>query len=335
MELRPSASVAASGIFEDVGVDLLYRYEGLPADNIFRIPFMYDIQPEEGGWVFTAASLPATLPPWASGPVEVSRTVHFLALFRPGTPEVASILQMAEQARASLTPRVTEPLEPAHLMVLARGRADYEQMTSSPAPVSSVAQAETTFEVTPDMIAVRSRHIVVDLQALSRQPSPLEVLSHELGHLSLSRLNRPFLPGWVGESAAMYLAEQRPEATWRFGAANGRFRSLSFEDLSGQMNLGTHDPSLEGANLAYAYAAAAAYWLVETYGSEPYWSFYADFSEVPARDVYALLPQGEADPPASALSELARTTTADALRDNFGVGFDALDQGVRGWILRR
>ncbi|MGQ0678718.1 MAG: hypothetical protein ACT4OM_03510 [Actinomycetota bacterium] len=326
-------------IYRGVGVDLTYRYDGLPEDNEFRVAFNYDLVSDQDGWRITAASIrPGSHPPvWATGPVEMRRSEHFLALYRPDLEDPARIMQEAEQARAQLDGKITFPLEGSYLLILAREDEQYRTMSSAPlAAVSPIAQVETSYEVTPETIKVLSRQMVVNSTRLHEDGSALETLRHELGHLALAQVTRPFTPAWVSESAAMYLAGTRPVTVWRRGLTRGGFDSINIDLLTRSASLGEHNPSQVGASLEYAYSAACAWYLVETYGAERYWRFYSSYAEVPPAELYELLPEHTAGQQTDeAIKMLAITRTTTALAEIFALNTSQLDQRVREWMARQ
>lgn len=337
--LDPAAQPEEGGrAFRNARVDLAYLYDGLPDDNRFRVSFRYDLE-RRGGWVVTAARLGpgADLPVWATGPVENARSNHFLALFRPGTARLAEALDLAEQARSALAGKLTFETDAVHLILLGADRQQYEQMAAGQAPISAIAQSETAFEIRPTEITVLGRQVVVNLDQLFAEPRPVETFQHELAHLALAPVTRPFTPGWVAEAAAMFLAGTRPVNAWRVGFEQGRFATLSFTDLGSITRLGEHDPTGETTSFQYAYAAAAAWYLVETFGAERFWELYRAFAEVPAEEVYREVtgdgrPTAEPSPAASDLGELASRTAGAALQRIYGLAEAELDLKVREWI---
>lgn len=315
-------------------VGFTYRYPGLPRDNIFTVPLSYDLVRVGKRWTVTASSVleEGRLPAWVQ-PVSKSESQHFFALSRPDAPRVAESLRLAEQARGKLQAKITFELEPKYVILFARNRAEYEEMTARASPVSAIAQAETSYEVTTSSIKVESRQIVVNLEKLFADGSALETFQHELGHLALAAETRPFTPSWVGESAAMYLADTRPAALWRAGSRAGRFSSISFRDLTRSTTLGAHDPTGVAATYEYAYSAAAAYYLIETFGADTYWEFYRSYSRVPAGKLYESLPEGTiASENEEAVVNLAVKTTGESLKTYFDLDEPELDQRVRAWI---
>lgn len=335
LELQ-SGSMPNDGSFMGARVDFTFSYEGLAEDNVFRFQLICDIELVDDGWEIVSSRLASTrgLPPWATGPVMVSRSDHFLAFFRPSlsNPEVA--LDRAERARLRLAQMLPVEFEPAHLLVLAADRAEYEQMSGREVPVSSIAQAETTYAVTNEAVTAEGRQIVVNLEELLTEVTALEVFRHELAHLALATKTPPITPAWVSEAAAMYLAEQRPAHLWRQGVRTGRFADIRFADLNRYAHLGQHDSTGQAASFEYAYAAAAAYYLIATFGAEGFWSFYYSYSEVPPREVLSNIPDPPEPGPATeaALAEIGASVTNASLIRVYGFDESALDENVRTWI---
>ncbi|CAN5855157.1 hypothetical protein BH23ACT12_BH23ACT12_04600 [soil metagenome] len=319
-----------------VRVDLVYRYEGLPDDNAFRINLTYDFAEVDDQWTIVTAGLKpgSALPVWASGPIQTRQSDHFLALYRPELPDPDRILREAEEARAQLDGKITFQLEDRYVILVARDDEEYRTMSSATlGPVSAIAQVETSYEVTPNSIRVLSRQMVLNSQKLYEDGAALETLRHELGHLAVAQYTRPFTPAWVSESAAMYLAGTRPVSIWRNGLNRNRFDGINIERLTRASNLGEHDTSREGASLEYAYSAAAAWYLVETFGAEKYWEFYRSYADVPARDLYERLPETAGTPGGEqAIEGLAVTTTGGSLHQLFALDQVTLDQAIRSWM---
>lgn len=323
---------------KDVRVDFLYTYQGLPADNLFRIPLLYDLTKVGKHWVVTQSRLDpaASLPMWATGPVKTARSAHFLAEFRDGVGDVQRTLDIAESARSRLAAKLTLPTDPSQLILLARNREEYITLSARETPVSAIAQAETSYEVTPDKISVQSRQIVVNLKSLYGGGSAVETLQHELGHLALATDTRPFTPAWVSESAAMFLAGTRPVALWKDGIRRRKFDRITFAGLNRASSLGQHDPTGEAASYEYAYAAGASWYLTETFGNDKYFEFYRSFATVPPNELFKRLPPGRiASQDDTAVLDLADATTADSLQKIFGFSESELDARVRGWISKQ
>lgn len=260
MKLEEEAHAGSRNRFESAKVEISFGYEGLAADNIFRLNVVYDLARTGTSWTASSSRIETSPDPpvWMTGPVEVKRSEHFLAFFRPGLASSQTALDRAEEARRRLQAKLPLTLDRAHLILLAHNRAEYEQLSAEDVPLSAVAQAETNFAISETSIAAEGRLIVVNLERLLTQSDAIEIFQHELAHLGLAAETRPFTPAWVGESAAMYLAGSRPILTWREGSRRGSFDHLSFSELTRAPALGQHDPTGASPSLEYAYAAAAA-----------------------------------------------------------------------------
>lgn len=335
LRLSQATPIRTTDNLNDVKVEFVYRYEGLPSDNTFRITWIYDLKKQGASWkvIHSRPEVGTHFPPWATGPIQVERSEHFLALFRPGLAKANQTIKVAEDARAQLASKLTFPLEDNQLLLMAGNRAEYEQFSARTSPVSAIAQAETAFEVTPSSIKIRSRQIVLNLDKLFEDGSAKETFVHELGHLALARQTRPFTPAWVSESAAMFLAETRPVTTWKEGVRRGVFEGISFTQLNREAGLGLHDPSGEAASFQYAYASAAAWYLTEMFGSDRFFVFYNSYTSVSAATFYDRLPEPRTpQQEEQAVATLADETTRASLSQVFGISDTELDTRVRQWI---
>lgn len=261
-------------------VELVFRYEGLPDDNLFRFSLLYDLERQGGRWVVTSSAITegqGPAPIWATGPVESTRSEHFLALYRPGLPRAAEALQAAEEARRNLAQRLeVVESDPVHLVVLAASEEDYADIKGEPTDPGELAAAGFWFS---PISRPEERHMIVKAARLveggeaqaddGSRASPAIVFQHELAHLALTRHDGPFTPGWVNEGAAMYLAGERRVDDWRVGLERNLFARTSIAAM------GT-EPGLSDG-ITYAYANAAVLYLVEEFGAERFFDFYISF----------------------------------------------------------
>lgn len=326
------ATVGAGFPVVGARVNLRYRYPGLPEDNVFSFGLNYDF--EKSGGSARASSVtfaPGGAPIWATGAIQSARSEHFLGLYRPGSSTLITILPEAELARSDIAQKLPWPQDDKELLLMARNDHEFDAIKSSDSGASTAAQAEAGFEVTPTAVKVGGRQMVVNVDKLRLEGSGAETLRHELGHMALAKGTRPFTPAWVSESAAMYVAGTKPLQTWRSGLANGAFDKISFSDLRGVSQLGGHDSG--AASLQYAYAAAGAWYLVETFGPDAYWRLYRSFAAVPAAEIYRKAPAGTVlTAGVKEVGELSAVVTQRSLKDVFALTEDQLDAKVRQWI---
>ena len=333
-------------------VDFIYRYRGIPDDNLFRFRLVYDLALRDGSWAVTKSTVDRKvepLPVWATGPVQVSESPHFVALARPGLPRVQEVLGLAERAREALVPRLQLEADPRHLVVLARNQAEYQQFVRTPALARTTALTEYVFSQSRGHGArAEGRKMSVNLEPVLRLAAKVEdhgpqhgargngsprtrppsgpdipvgseltagqVFQHELGHLALARVTRPSTPGWVVEGGAMLLAGERRINSWKVGTARGVFENLSFSQMGG------YDALVDSGE--YAYANAAVSYLVEAFGEQKFWEFYRDFKEF----------QGDEPHP---LEQRLADGTRRLLRRIYELNEDQLDARTRDYIRRQ
>ncbi|MDP9401741.1 MAG: hypothetical protein M3P85_00070 [Actinomycetota bacterium] len=304
------ADTGVPGRLDNAQVDFIFRYKGLPEDNTFRFRRRYRVEQQAGAPVVveSAADPEFPLPVWATGPLEVTRSPHFLALSRPGLSNVARLLEVAEQARARLTPKLTIEPDPVHLLLLASGDAQYAELSG--APEDDPSDDSVSLALARAYYAGRgpeAREMVANVDAIFADAgisfegrasvNPVEVFQHELAHLAVLRFNGSETPGWVAEGAAMFLSGERRVDEWQEALRTG-FSELSFVTLSEQEDLEAY---------AYGYANAAALYLVEEFGADTFWEFYRG---------------------------IRRSDTARMLRLVYKMDAAELDSRVREWMRR-
>jgi hypothetical protein len=329
LELRRS-SITAGDPMTAARVQFQFGYDGLPKDNRFSVDLVYGLSQRGKDLKITSARFQdgQPMPLWASGPVNMLRSDHFLALSRPGLPRAEHAVALAEAARTQVQTRLDLRVEDAHLLVLAKDEAEYREVAKHARP-ESAAVALASFVVSPDSISVSGKQIVVNLERLFKEGVGLETLEHEIGHLALLMDTRPFTPAWVAEGAAMYLAGKRPDGIWKEAAES--FADVRLADLTEGADLGEHAAT---GSFKYAYAAASAWYLIETFGPSRFWRFYRSYAQVSPKDLYDRLPSNHdgASETNPAILALSTRTTESALRELFGFGQDELDIRVRSWI---
>lgn len=313
--------------FRDAAVTLVYRYQELPPDNSFRIPFVYDLEERAGSWIVTRSQPTDVLPLWATGPVRPARSSHFLALSRPQVQGVDETLALAERARAEIVAKLTLEPDLRHLLVLAANPQEFGQVLGSPEGSGAAESlvAATRFDLRASAASSlprpESRDTVANVQALfdggqapagdGAQPEAfaLEVFRHELAHLALSRFTRGSTPAWVAEGGAMLLAGERRVDAWRQAVERGLLDTLTLAEMFSREAMGP---------LEHGFANAATFYLVERHGEERYWDFYQNFKE--------FVTEGPQPVRSSGAERL--------LRRYYRFGVEELDGFTREWIRR-
>jgi hypothetical protein len=326
IELVLGPAVSEPGRLRSAKVEFVYRYQGLPDDNPFRLGFIYDLEQRDRSWSVASAKLdPQVVPPiWATGPVQVAHSPHFLVLHRPGLGRVAVATSLAEQARAQLGSRLTLQADERHLLLLAGGASEVAALVGPPG--EAIAYARSTVLGDPprpagrDMIVNLSRALGpararVHGRAEEPEVSPVKVFQHELAHLALFRFTGASTPDWVVEGAAMYLADERRAQSW---AAYVRGRLLDAPEFS----LANLDRQADLAAVQYPYANAAALHLVERAGPATFFEFYRSFQDADFNDGDRQSPGPDHDP----------EVTNRLLRRYYQLDLGELERQVDGWI---
>lgn len=270
--------------FRNALVILKVSFKELPPDNPFRVRFFYDIdRQQDGSFLVTGSAFaPPTqypLPPlWATGPVELTRSEHFLVMARPGA-RVAEATERAEEGLARLLPKLTLEADDRHLFVLARDAEEY-RLIAGEGRVGTVAYSSVFYlRVKSGVFRPEERYMGADLETLSQTGQvrlersselfPVSVvLQHELAHLALSRFTRLCTTPWVVEGAATLLAEEDRAAEWKLLVAGAELDTLLLNPPPPQ-------------RLDLAFTNAAVLYLVETHGAGKFFDFYQNFKNLP------------------------------------------------------
>lgn len=172
----------------------------------------------DGAWFVAAddelhaVGLPTARFVWDRGPVRSRPTAHFLVLSHPEDAARADALAaIAEDAIAELDARWDQPwshriplILPHSIDELAELLQSTFDLTNFVAFVNYGAVRDTGFEITAPRIYIQD-------QNLSRYDRAFQVrtLVHELDHAAAAPLAGPFVPSWVHEGVADWVATGR------------------------------------------------------------------------------------------------------------------------------
>ena len=151
---------------------------------------------------------------WDLGPVRVAPTTHFLVLSRPDQAARADALAgIAEEAAGLLERRWDRPWSGRIPLILPGSIEELETMLQSTFDLDNFvafvvygATRDTGWDATAPRIFIQDRN-------LSRygRGFQLETLVHELVHAATVAIVGPFIPGWVHEGTADWVAKGGPE----------------------------------------------------------------------------------------------------------------------------
>ncbi|HEX2849722.1 MAG TPA: hypothetical protein VHN98_04180 [Acidimicrobiales bacterium] len=149
---------------------------------------------------------------WDFGPVAVLRTDHFLVLHHPAQAERARALaSIGEDAIATLDRRWDEPWPGRIPMVLPGSVDELEKMLQSTIDLDKFVAFVSYGAVRDDGWVATAPRIYVQDGNLSKYSRAYQVqtLVHELSHAAAAPLAGPFVPAWVHEGIADWVAKGR------------------------------------------------------------------------------------------------------------------------------
>jgi hypothetical protein len=265
--------------------------------------------------------------PWEVGPVVERRSRHFVVLAPRGLDlRAAGLTEALEAGYARMGEVLRRPkLRRRYLVVVAGGASAARALTEhirglgglAAISDSEVREAGRARRVT----AVPSQRLLVvwppfrDLDPAGR----LRVVTHELTHAALAGATSGRTPAWLLEGVALYVSEDRrvgDAARLVAGGASGAARrALTLAGLSRPDAIARLHGN--GQEAAYAYASAAAFYVVSRYGRRRYLELYDAFNDEHLS------------------GRLGVAVTAGAVRRTLGIPFAQLERDLRLWIVTR
>lgn len=162
---------------------------------------------------------------WDSGPVQLHSGGQVLVLSHPGQEErVNALAAIAEEAAATFASRWDQPWSGRLTVVLPGSVDELERLLESTVDLDKfVAFAGYGVEDGDDGWTATAPRIFVQEARLGTytRPGQVETLVHELVHFASASLSGPFVPGWVHEGVADWLATGRSTGERRPAGGDG------------------------------------------------------------------------------------------------------------------
>jgi hypothetical protein len=202
-------------------VEARYRIEGVDAVDALD-GFFYTFLRRQGRWRIVSDTdvedlgLPSARNLWDFGPVARASSAHFTVVFVPtDRTRAETLLGLAEQARERLAAGFDRPLPDQILLVLPHTVDQLAEMLQSTFDLTNfVAFAAASVDRDETWKATAPRVFIQDVNlARSRRSFQLETLHHEFVHVAAFPLAGPFVPAWVHEGVADWLAKGRERAS--------------------------------------------------------------------------------------------------------------------------
>ena len=193
---------------------------------------------------------------WDLGPVTTLPTEHFLVLHHPEQRErAAALASIAEDAAAALRERWEKPWSNRIPLVLPGSVDELEILLQSTIDLDKFVAFVAYEDVRDDGWAATAPRIYIQDRNLGRYPRPFQVetLVHELAHAAAAPLAGPFVPAWVHEATADWVAKDRPTGERKPGGSDGHLpRDFEFTTGSQQSIIRSYEESRSAASFLAA-----------------------------------------------------------------------------------
>ncbi len=151
--------------------------------------------------------------PWDFAPIEVLSTPHLLTIFHPGQRARAQALAaIAEEAIEVVDDRWDQPWSRRIPLVLPADTVELERLLQSTIDLDKFLAIVSYGAVRDDGWTASAPRIYIQDENLRKyeRPAQVETLVHELSHAAGAPLAGPFVPAWVHEGVADWIATGRP-----------------------------------------------------------------------------------------------------------------------------
>jgi hypothetical protein len=279
------------------------------------------------GWRVRSETSLRQRSPWEVGPVAERRSRHFVVLAPRGLDiDGGGLIDALESGYARMGEVLRRPqLRRHYLVIVADGAGAARALTERISGVGGLA-AISDSEVRETGAARRVTEVPSQRLFVVWPPfSALDadgrhrVVTHELTHAALAGVTSGRTPAWLLEGVALYVsADRRVGDAARFvagGVSGAARRALTLAGLSRPDAIARLDGDAQEA--AYAYASAAAFYIVGRYGRKRYLELYDAFNDD--------------DLPGHAGVGVTRA----AVRRTLGISMTRLERDLRRWILTR
>ncbi len=197
----------------------VYRFEGYDDRDAVDHLWLTFVQRDRTWYVggdadLEAVGLETDRQLWDSGPVRMERTEHVIVLSHPEQAErAAALAAIAEEAAVAFAGQWSQPWS-GRLPVILPGSVDeLERLLESTVDLDKfvafagygVERDETGWAATAPRVYVQDARL-----GLYDRPGQVETLVHELVHFASAPLSGPFVPAWVHEGLADWVAVGKP-----------------------------------------------------------------------------------------------------------------------------
>ncbi len=337
--LSPSTSLRedqiASGVLS--GIDAVMQFHlAEMRENLFRHNVRYDFVRTDAGWQIRNLAFTNEAPFWWDVDLVQSESTHFLLFATSDAAlELSSFAQEVETAWTAVNEQGI-PLDDRYIAYYTATQQEFAEQAGGSQLQLGVARSR--YQIVDGDLTISNRIFYINGQAFADESIAAinqrqVTVTHELLHLALGNLTRPFTPPWLTEGSAVYFsgdvsAEQRERLL-----ASAIYNDIDLTALTRARSLGAHDFVGNRASAEYAYSGELVNYLVDTYGKIAVLNFYRSFDTVSGDLLIERIPSGATAVTLDAvMSDLAADVTPQLIETAFNTTLPELERAFRTWL---
>ena len=325
------------GRLNEVVVEMNYRIATLPEENTFLSTMKCDLRRDDAGrWQIEFIDFPNGVPFWFLGYTQVQDSEHFRVLHRASEDEFDQAklaLKQLEKAYGRLQ-RMKLSLKPRYAAFAVSQKKDFQKLTDRDADTYAGA-ASSGYSRLGNKIRVINQALYLNdyrffnlQRAWGRQDRQVTI-QHELTHLALADITRPWTPTWLVEGAAMHYAEQCDSFT-RDVLRQTLTPDTSLITLSRLPYFGVDTKDATRIMVQYQLSGETVKWIVKHHGAETMLRLYAAYAQFIPTDW-----DTAKDSSSKRMATLRERVAKDVLAKQLGgLTLEQLDAQVRLGVLR-
>jgi hypothetical protein len=310
-------------------IELSHRVQDVDPQNVFVSMLTATLERHNGRWVI--AALHGEQPFWAYGPTAARRAGAFWIFYRPTMEaELPAIEEEAQRALDTVRETLPQRVQGTYVMYVTAADDEFTEL-SGRSGAQFLGVAWSRYLLRKGGVEITNRAFYINGAAFRSDSGQdrQRTIAHELTHLVLGDTTMPYTPAWVSEGAAMYVTSDFPTDTIQQWYRQEGPDTIDLAMLSGQTTFGGHDA--DQTSIQYAYSALLAKYLIETYGTQQFFTFYDSFADVPPNRLIEKL-DADGSNFEAAMSNLAPTITAEKVQAAYNIDLQTLEREYETWL---
>ncbi|MGK0187615.1 MAG: hypothetical protein ACI9R3_003403 [Verrucomicrobiales bacterium] len=336
---------SSDGVVRNVQLSLRYQLNDGAQNRPMVASAVASFAGDRGQWRMVDCRFVRAAPFWLLGYVDVHKTDHFTIFYRAGTASADRIGKAGRQLEKAFRnlKRKGLPVEDRSLAIFLDKPEDFTTVAGMDADRFDGAamlhyeNVDGTFEVRNRVIYINDARFVTG-QRLWGMQDRQATITHELVHLYLSKVTRPWIPSWVTEGVAVHFAGQHNSWSRRALRKNPYFEKLTLTELSKQHTLSEGSADANATQAGYLLSGEAFAILDKKGKQRKLLEFYRSYAGFTFESIRAALSSQGAKLPAGQAPSIATAgpvLTDILLLQHFGTDIKTLDSEVKASARKR